>query len=264
MNFQRLLVGKNLSLERFEKAFAESVAMYKDMPVENSERLRLVAALAYEPGKHLVDVGSHVNIYPVVLAKLGMQVTVVDTFPEATLPGLEEQAHKIQHALDVVYPQAGITVAKVDAYDMQLPKASADICSAFETFEHLWQSPKPVFQKMVETTKPGGKVIIALPNIARLASRVKALIGRSILPAFPDYYEHGYPFYGHRREMTVGEVRWMFKREGLTIDQLFTTDIVVPTMAYSSALSALCHKGLNRVPLPMTLREGIYAVGRKS
>src|ERR1035437_3686533 len=258
MKYQKLLAAKHLSLDTFEKLFSESIAMYEGIYIENSERVRLVAALAYEPGKHLVDVGSHVNVYPVVLAKLGMKVTVVDTFPETTLPGQEKQALKIRHALNVVYPQAGIDVMNLDAYDMKLPKSCADICSAFETFEHLWQSPKPVFQKMVEAIRPGGKLIIALPNIARLSSRIKAIMGRSVLPEFPDYYENGYPFYGHRREMTVGEVRWMFKHENLSLEQLFTTDIIVPTVAYSSALSALYHETVKRVPMPFaTLREGI-------
>ena len=161
----------------------------------------LCAAISYRKGASVCDLGSYVNVYPVVLALLGMRVTTVDYYPQAS-PNSPHYNPNIQKALNI-YRSVGIQVIESDLYEVTLPSESFDVITSFETFEHLWHSPKPIMEKIYSSMRKGGEFVLSVPNIVSLDKRVKVILGRSPLSSFTFYYENGNPFTGHRREMTM-------------------------------------------------------------
>ena len=50
--------------------------------------------------------------------------------------------------------------------------------------------------------------------------RLLFLLGKSPLPKYEDYFDSCYPFYGHNREMTVDEVRYLMNKTGFQVKYL--------------------------------------------
>lgn len=253
----RLIRDAGLDQVAFDGAYNKAVALYQaqGIDIEQSERIKLCAAAGYRPGKSICDLGSYINIYPVMWALLGMQVTTVDYYPQRD-PTHRYHKPEIDRALGI-YREVGITAIESDLFEHEFDQ-QYDVISSFETFEHLWHSPKPIMQKSVAALRAGGEFVLSVPNIARLMSRVNALRGKSVLPPFPVYYEHGNPFTGHRREMTREEVDWMMRTEGLRKLKLFTANAMPPSTPRSTA-TKLVRWVEDHMPIPC-LRSQIFAV----
>lgn len=249
-----------VSAKEFNNAFAKALELYGDIPIENSKRTRIVASVAFGKAEHLLDIGSYVNIYPVVLRLLGMEVTVLDSFPQRRLPG---ETEKIDYVLENVYKKIGINVIEQDVFDITLPQDKYDRISAFEVFEHLIHSPRPILKKIYDSLRPDGKFIVAVPNIACLGKRLRIMFGESPLGNYDVFFEKGNPFTGHRREMTTKEVRLMMAKAGFELEHLFTTNVTVPVTGKCSPLKWIFRAVTNNPMLPTNFRQGIYAVGRK-
>lgn len=254
------LLPMDISAEEFENAFTDALELYGNTPIENSKRSRLVASVAFGKGEHILDIGSYVSIYPVVLRLLGMEITILDSFPQRRLPGKSE---KIDYVLENIYKKVGINIIEEDVYEISLPKNTFDRISAFEVFEHLVDSPRPILGKIHGSLRPGGKIIMSVPNIVRLGNRLKVMLGKSPLPNFEDFYLNGNPFTGHRREMTTGEVRWMMINSGFELERVFTTNITVPTPHNIPFLKKLYYVFTDFPLLPSNLRKSVFAVARK-
>lgn len=254
------IIPQGINTEEFENAFKNALALYENISIENSKRTRLLVSIAFAKGEHLLDVGSYINIYPVVLRLLGMKITIIDSFPQRRLPG---ESEKINYVIENVYKKVGINVIQEDVYDVSLGKNVFDHISAFEIFEHLVDSPRPILEKLYSSLRSGGKIIISVPNILSLAKRLKALCGKSPLPDFKTFFENGNPFTGHRREMTTDEMRLMINMSGFKLEHIFTTNIVVPTLNKEPFLKKLYHFYTDFSLLPTNLRKSIFAIARK-
>jgi SAM-dependent methyltransferase len=256
-----ILADKGLLTASFDDAFSRAISFYKDIDIEQSERIRICAALSYEKDGAVCDLGSYINAYPVVLALLGMRVVTVDYYPQ-TLPGDLYFKPNIRKGL-AIYRSVGIEVVEADLYDVALPEAAFDVVTSFETFEHLWHSPKPIVNKVQSALKSGGSFVLSVPNVVNLASRLKMLLGRSPFEPFQVYYDHGNPFTGHRREMTMAEVHWMMTTIGLTKARLFAANLAPPCGENASAAGRVYRILTETLPVPQELRATIFAVYKK-
>jgi SAM-dependent methyltransferase len=254
------ILTKNINSDELEKAFSKAAKIYGNIPIENSQRSRLVASIAFGKGEHLLDIGSYVSIYPVVLRLLGMEITILDSFPQRRYP---DKAEKIDYVIENIYKKLGINVIEDDAYSALLPENTFDRISAFEVFEHLVDSPRPILEQAYKSLRRGGSFIISTPNIARLGVRAKVLLGKSPLPKYSDFFVNGNPFTGHRREMTIEEMRWMLVNSGFEVEYLTTTNVNVPSSSNRALLKKLYHSFKKSFWFPPSLRGVIFAVGRK-
>ena len=265
MNMKDLLqkVLKDVGLKRsiLDNAFKDAIKLLGDIKTEQSRRIKINCALSYRKNGQLCDLGSYVNIYPIVLALLGMRVTVVDYYPQLSKesPDYNSNTHKV---IDV-YRSVGINVIKENLYDASLPKNSFNIITSFETFEHLWHSPKPIMEKVVTALHKKGEFVLSVPNIVNLGTRLKVLAGCSPLSSFDDYFEKGYPFTGHRREMTISEVHHMMTKMGLKKVKLFTSNIKPPLGEKARFMGRFYRMITDNLPLPPGMRETICAVYKK-
>ncbi len=85
-----------------------------------------------------------------------------------------------------------------------------------EVLEHLLVDPVRLFRRIGEHLSPSGWLLLTTPNQARLRSRFRLLLGRSIRETglFPD--QEGIS-YGHVMEYTLADLAGFLERSGLVL-----------------------------------------------
>ena len=118
-----------------------------------------------------------------------------------------------RHGIPEAY---GITALQSDVLEdtWTFPDASLDAVTSFDSMEHWHSSPKKLFQSIVTSLKPGGWMILGVPNAANLKKRIEALFGFTEWSAMEDWYESP-RFRGHVREPTVRDLRYIGRSLGL-------------------------------------------------
>jgi SAM-dependent methyltransferase len=264
----RILAERKVSRAHFEKALAEAVRLAGDEAAV-SPRMQLCAALCAEPGARLIDVGGSISLYLVVLQALGMRITVVDTLPYLDVDHLQVGDFKDKTLRRIaLFERLGIAIDRRDIFEMELEPQSCEVTCAFETIEHFAQSPKPVLTQMRDALAPGGRMCLSVPNIARLQTRMRLLLGGSPHERYSYYFHHGNPFYGHHREMTVKEVAYIPEALGMETVRLFSSDIPYESMKTPNTLKKATlafsnATGLTDWVLPRGMHKHIWLEAQK-
>lgn len=161
----------------------------------------------YRKGAVLIDLGGGISGHNGLLAQLGMQVYVVDMLGEywknrsvAPLPITEEVA--LLEACGVKFISHDISTYDLTA---DFAENSVDGITTFHCLEHLHRSPKFVLESAMRVLKPGGKMLIEVPNAANARKRLALLRGRTNYEPYNEMY-YTDPFIGHVREYTVGDL----------------------------------------------------------
>lgn len=223
------------------------------------ERLRfqlgLVAARAPAGGR-VMDVGGGIGAFPPALAFAGFAVTLVDDFADpvnADFP-IERLG---------VHDQAGVRVVSVDASTPAFAPepASYDVITCIDSIEHWHRSPKASLHKMVAALKPGGSLIVGMPNGVNLRKRITVPLGRGKWSPMEAWYEEP-EFRSHVREPDVDDLRYIAGDLGLA-----DVRIVGRNWAGMASANALVRR-LARVADPLlrmrpTLCSDLYLIGRR-
>jgi ABC-type polysaccharide/polyol phosphate transport system ATPase subunit/SAM-dependent methyltransferase len=80
--------------------------------------------------------------------------------------------------------------------------------------EHIPHSPRLLLEMINGLLKPDGVLILDTPNLAYIYNRQKLMIGESVFCPIESQFWTAYPFEGHHREYTAGELDWMLKAIG--------------------------------------------------
>lgn len=163
----------------------------------------------------ICDIGAGAAIVPLAMAQLGFGVSLVDRWSEYATD-LDNQMGTLDDFVSR-FRQFGVNYYSCDFMTERIPLAneSQDLVSAFSVLEHL-PRPSIVLDEIRRLLKPGGLVVILLPNTANLQNRIRLLLGKSPHPHhWKDFYSH--TFFGHYRELTRKELREVFEHEGYEI-----------------------------------------------
>jgi SAM-dependent methyltransferase len=80
--------------------------------------------------------------------------------------------------------------------------------------EHIPHSPRLLLEMINGLLKPDGVLILDTPNLAYIYNRQKLMNGESVFCPIESQFWTAYPFEGHHREYTAGELNWMLKAIG--------------------------------------------------
>lgn len=264
-------LNKNgVSEEVFLGAVAKACDLVEDEK-DPGERILLTAAVVAQPGLTHCDYGGGVGLYNIILALLGMEITVVDSFhqvddPNPVLRKMYEDRLELFKELGIKWKSADILS---DFTDGQTKYQSA---SCFETIEHLPHSPKPFLDQVMDELETGGRFALSVPNVARIEQRFRVFFGRTPHEKYPNFYETGTPFWGHHREMTEAEILWLSKRLNLAESTVFGTDITYKPLpgigkkkrsGAKKFMSNLNYDvGITDFIVPRRMRKHLWLVGR--
>jgi len=203
---------------------------------------------------HIIDIGMFVPIVPVALAKLGFRV--------ASVENLAFYGTALNEMVSLINGRYNIGIHDLDILNDELGMLSGkfDVVLLLAILEHLNGTPKYLLEKVSNLSKPTGRIIVEVPNAATLERRLAFLLkGKPPFPPFSDYYHSDYPFTGHNREYTVGDLKYALKHSGFEIVEMEvfhhnTPDGLSPMQRFARFLEQIG---------PDEWRPNIWAVAQK-
>jgi SAM-dependent methyltransferase len=173
-------------------------------------------------GKSVLEIGPFFSYTPFVLKSHGSSVTVLEGDDTAVYP------------LKPLYAKWGIEVVFTDLLELfrglaseghrlPFPDQQFDVISCWETMEHFNFNPVGFVKELHRILKPGGAAFIAVPNLAKLDSRLTLLLGKTTRTPIAEYckfYEYeGGRFLGfHWREYVLSELVELFAKQNFKIE----------------------------------------------
>lgn len=175
---------------------------------------RLQQYLPEFSGKRLLDIGCGPMDKTGVLQRLGFSCCAVDDLNDPW--HLEnDNAEKIkQYASDI-----GISFHQQKPGDYSIPfeEGSFDVVSAFAVIEHLHESPRGLLNVMGTFVRPGGLIVVTMPNSANLRKRLSVLFGRTNYPPVEMFFASTGDWRGHVREYTLQETAYICGAAGFEV-----------------------------------------------
>lgn len=144
-----------------------------------------------------------------------------------------------------------------------LDDGSVDFVFALEVVEHL-VSPTHLFAEAFRILKPGGRMLITTPNVARIGNIFKILVGRSPYERLlPVDYETEHDTLPHVREYTMDELKDVLRGAGFRVGHcrhFIGDDTQYNVKSVSRRLVDLAQLAFYGIP---TLRGTLLAMGEK-
>ena len=137
-------------------------------------------------------------------------------------PDWEVQALDRTPLLAERFAEHDVVLRHVDLDEDALPyeDASFDVVVFTEVLEHVFRPPSELLREIHRILRPGGTLLLSVPNIATLANRLGLLFGRSPLPAadhaFRKEWMHGH---GHLHEYTMSEIADLVAANGFVVER---------------------------------------------
>jgi len=174
--------------------------------------MRTLAYLRH--GDNVLEVGCSSGALTGRIAAMGCRVTGIEVRPEA--------AAKARKFVEQVL------VGDVATMPLPLPPSSFDAILLIDVLEHLGD-PTGALRRLFPLLREGGRIVVAIPNVAHWSVRLRLLVGRF------DYEDSGILDRTHLRFYTRETARAMLEEAGLDIQE---TDLVpdVPLLRFKRAL----------------------------
>jgi|GEM_PF-110960 len=218
------LIESLLMLEpEIRAGFAEARPDYRGNPITPSQVLRYLYTDLYRiqeitelvarhstPTDSILDIGPGYGFYDLLLARHhGRNIAGLEL--ETNIPiycGLIEKA--------------GITIIPGALTEQGLPvnDGAYDFIILSEVFEHLRIGPLTALEGIWRALRPGGKLLLSTPNIARLANVAYLLTGKNVIEPLPGHkgeLQHVTDTWQHIREYTMKELKVLLRRAGFEI-----------------------------------------------
>lgn len=205
----------------------------------------------------VVDIGGGVGLLSLAVALTGRRSLLIDDFGDRVNETFGRDCLTLHREFGVA-----IDSRDVIAEGLDLRPESIDLVMTFESMEHWHHSPRAMLHQAVAALKPGGHLVIGVPNCVNLRKRITVPLGRGKWSSMADWYEQP-RFRGHVREPDVDDLRYVCRDLGLQLVQLLGRN----WMAYVSPRPWVRRtvRFVDRALRPFpTLCSDIYLVARKN
>ena len=249
---------------RFRNAFKE---IQKVFPFENYIDKAVYAemyAISYELRKYLkefkhkrlLDIGSGPMDKTGIFQMLGFDCWAADDLNDPwhlrnnNINKINEYAKNI--GIDFYHQNPG-------EYNIPFEVNSFDVVCSLAVIEHLHESPRGFLNSMGTFARPGGLIVVVMPNSVNLRKRLSVLLGRTNYPPVDMFFNCIENWRGHVREYTLKETEYICRASGFEV-LLGTTFEHLAHQQLRTPLRQLCILLGNIIP---TLRSGLLVVCRK-
>ena len=172
------------------------------------------------PGSKILDFGSGPCDKTAMFQAMGYECYAYDDLQDSWHVKGSNQAKIMEFAKD-----AGIrfTLAHVgEAFPY--PKEYFDMVTLNGVVEHLHDSPRDLLNDILELLKPGGLLLVTVPNAANIRKRLDLLRGRTNYQRFDMFYWYPGQWRGHVREYVKRDLASLSQFLGLEIRELSGED----------------------------------------
>jgi glycosyltransferase involved in cell wall biosynthesis/precorrin-6B methylase 2 len=178
-----------------------------------SSHSQIINWIAQERPDEVLEIGTATGCLTSEVAKLGCSVTGVEQDPE-----MAELARQYCRKM---------LVGNVETMDLsELGRYDAVIFG--DVLEHL-RNPRAVLERLSRLLKPGGKILISLPNVANIWVRLNLLLGRF------NYSRVGILDETHLRFFTLKTAKQLAADSGLDVVSTGVTPIPLPLILPSTS-----------------------------
>jgi len=178
----------------------------------------------------VLDLGAGNGVMSLALQTAGAKVTAADNWLPYAQKETDQDKPSMHHMGDRNYIierflKHNIETIETDLLQGKLPLAdeSFDVVIILAVIEHFPGSPQKILEEAKRVLKPGGVLVIEVPNLAALRNRLKLLIGKTVHFAIEDWYRSD-PFHGHFRELTRTELQKYVEFLGMQTMWIKTSD----------------------------------------
>jgi 2-polyprenyl-3-methyl-5-hydroxy-6-metoxy-1,4-benzoquinol methylase len=207
--------------QEYKAKLAEIAALYPPelIPRQISDvrrvayHLELVQRFA-PPGGAVCDIGGGIGLFSPGIGALGYRSILVDDFRDAVNQNFGDAAFKAQR-------KYGVEVISKDviAEPVEFPAESLDVITSFDCLEHFHHSPRRLLHDLKKALKPGGVMILSVPNCCNLRKRFSMIAGTYHWSPIGAWYESD-TFRAHVREPNVSDLRYICKDLELKIAEI--------------------------------------------
>jgi SAM-dependent methyltransferase len=114
--------------------------------------------------------------------------------------------------------ESGVDVHKLtDGYEIPWESGSFDVVTMTNVIEHLHESPRDILNLAGRLLKPGGLLLVAMPNSVNLRKRISVMRGRSNYTPVRGFFENDGVWRGHVREFTLQETCQIVEWNGFQV-----------------------------------------------
>lgn len=173
-----------------------------------SSHSQILAWVEKERPQRVLEIGTATGYLTAEMVKLGCTVT-----------GVEQDAEMAGIATEYCDQ---MLVENIETLDFE-KLGQYDAIVLGDVLEHL-RNPRDVLQKLAKRLKPGGKVLMSLPNVANIWVRLNLLLGRF------NYTRVGILDESHLRFFTLQTSKKLASDSGLDVVGINTTPIPLPVL----------------------------------
>ncbi|HOY68972.1 MAG TPA: methyltransferase domain-containing protein [Candidatus Ozemobacteraceae bacterium] len=204
-----------------EAAFAElrkrfPFEGYIDSAEDGIRNIASTVATVLSPGATVLDFGSGPCDKTGILQLMGYRCSAIDDLGDDWhhLGDNEERILSFIRwcGIDFHHASPG-SLTKMNGRDF-------DLLMLNDVLEHLHESPRELMNQLLSSVRPGGLVLITVPNAGNIRKRLALLWGRTNLPAYELYYWQPGRWRGHIREYVRSDLEQLASYLGLTPLQL--------------------------------------------
>lgn len=243
------------TLTRIARDYPPGVEQLKDVE-RIAFHLELISP-EFPAGARVADIGGGLGLFPPGAAALGYTSILVDDFQDRNNITIAEDTFTRIHR------KLGVEIDSRDVVTQGVAFApeSLDVVTTFDSIEHWHSSPKPALHQLMAALKPGGKIIIGLPNCVNLRKRVTVPLGINKWSDMEEWYE-AEVFRGHVREPSVADLHYMARDLGLVNTQVIGRNWLgyANKNRWVRMLTPVADAVLTRFP---TLCSDLYLIGYK-
>jgi SAM-dependent methyltransferase len=106
---------------------------------------------------------------------------------------------------------------KPDEFHIPFEVNSFDVVCSLAVIEHLHESPRGLLNSIGTFTRPGGLIVIVMPNSVNLRKRLSVLMGRTNYSPIDLFFNSVGDWRGHVREYTLRETEYICRESGFEI-----------------------------------------------
>ena len=226
---------------------------------ETVDTIRPIASLIQEllpNGGRLLDLGCGALDKAMVYQKMGYKCFCADDFQDAW-----HQNHENLYPVMSFAQSMGIEVyTQQKPFEIPWEKDSFDVVTIINVIEHLHESPRDLLNFAGTHIKPGGILVVGMPNSVNLRKRLSVLAGRTNYTPVRGLYEFKGLWRGHTREYTLQETCQIIEWTGFDVVSRSTFHGMLRNRVRNRILRSI-FKGLCLVSPP--LKDSVLVAGRK-